>query len=154
MTDLAPGGLELGLEVGSRGSPARRRRPPPGVGGGQEFAPGEEQALVQAKFLGDHGGGLAAGKPVPDGLPLEGRVELAPGFHRGCFDDGFHDARSLFLSVRVFDATSERDSLGGRRSQCHFLFSSSFGGSENRRAETLRFDLQILLKFSPSRRNV
>ena len=56
MADLAPGGIELGLEVGSRRPPAPRRRLPPGGGEGQKLAPGEEQAFTQAQFLGDDSG--------------------------------------------------------------------------------------------------
>jgi hypothetical protein len=80
--------------------------PPPGAGGGQEFAPGEEPAFRQPQLLGDHGRGFAAGLPVPDRLQLEGRVKLAPRFDGKCFDDGFHATRSPFRSLREIEATS------------------------------------------------
>ena len=105
MTVLAPGGLQLSLQIGQRARLCPRRRSPPSVGGGKALFPGIEQVGLKAQFLGDHLRGLAAGKPVLNRLAFERFIEFTTDFDR-CLFHGLELSLFAQFPVSQFEATS------------------------------------------------
>src|SRR5208282_1451342 len=81
------------------------RRLPPSVGGGKALPPSIKPVGPQAQFLGNHGNGLAATKPVLDGFAFERFVEYTAGFDSVCVH-GLVGSLFTQFPVRQFEATS------------------------------------------------
>src|SRR3569623_3074355 len=105
MTVLAPGGLQLSLQIGQRSQLCPRRRSPPSVCWGKARFPGIEQVGLKAQFLGDHLRGLAAGEPVLDRFAFERFIKFTTDFDR-CLFHGLELSLFAQFPVRQFEATS------------------------------------------------
>src|SRR3954464_4464389 len=106
MAVLAPGGVQLGLQIGGRAGLCSCRRPPPNGVRSKELLPVIEQVGAQSQFVGNNCGGLAALQPILDGFAFKCFVEFTARFDRRFFH-GLDGSLFAQFPVRQFEATSE-----------------------------------------------
>jgi hypothetical protein len=84
--DFAPGGVQLGLEIGGRAGADLGHRFGPGVGGGKTLSAGIEPVGQQPQFPGYHRSRLAMLSQFrTDGFAFEGFIEFTADFYRTVF---------------------------------------------------------------------